>query len=105
MEITKPKTRVRKRPLDLQLQAALNDAAEASNADASTRILINSRLTILHHRLNKQENGKLSKALMEIERVKAEVTHLQAELAARSVSVSPADDIRAVLKNMENQNA
>jgi len=82
----KPKKRIRKQRLDLQLEQALRDAAAAceNNVDPSTRILINSRLTILSHRLNKAENGKLSKALAEIERLRAqheqdivEITRLQ----------------------------
>ena len=98
----KPKTRIRKRRLDLALEAALRDAAAAcdNNADPSTKSLIHARLQILNHRLSRQENGKLVKALAEIEQLKAEVNRLQAELTARSVS--PADDIRAVLKGNHN---
>ena len=103
-EVT-PKTRIRKRRLDLALEAALRDAAGAceNNADPSTKSLIQARLQILNYRLSRQENGKLVKALAEIEQLKAEVTRLQAEVAARSVS--PADDIRAVLKNYGGTNA
>ena len=97
MEEPQTKKRVRKKRLDLQLEQCLQDAATACQpgVDAGLRILINSRLQILSQRLSKQENGKLSKALAEIERLKTENARLQAELVR---SVSPADDIRVVLE-------
>jgi hypothetical protein len=97
----KPK-RIRKQRLDLALEAALRDAADACKpgVDAGLRILINSRLQILSHRLRREENGKLVKAQQRIVELEGENTRLKSELAARSVS--PADDIRAVLEGGRN---
>jgi uncharacterized protein YdcH (DUF465 family) len=77
------KTRIRKRPLTIQLEAALRDAARASEADAdrSTQSLIQARLQVLDHRLSREESGKLTKALVEVDRLRQENDKLKAELA------------------------
>jgi hypothetical protein len=65
---------VRKRRIDLQLQAALNDAAAAiqSGADAATMSLLQTRLNILNQRLHKDENAKIRRAIEEAKRLRVE---------------------------------
>src|SRR5690349_2054901 len=98
-------TRVRKRPLTMQLEAALREAADACRpgVDAGLRSLIQARLQILNQRLSREESGKLVKALKRIELLEAEIGRLQTETNLKSAS--PADDIRQVLKEYGGTNA
>jgi hypothetical protein len=83
-EVQKPKkTRIRKRSLDIQLEAALRDAAAAceNGADPSTKGLIQCRLQIINHRLNRQRYAKLEKALAEVNALRTENERLKGELA------------------------
>src|SRR5258708_25970657 len=65
---------VRKRRIDLQLQAALNDAAAAiqSGADPATMGLLQTQLNILNQRLHKDENAKFRRAIEEAKRLSGE---------------------------------
>jgi uncharacterized protein YdcH (DUF465 family) len=95
------KTRIRKRSLAIQLEAALRDAARASdtNADRSTQSLIQARLQVLNHRLSREESGKLTKALAEVERLRKQNEKLKDDLAT-AVAPPKAPDIDARIKEM-----
>jgi uncharacterized protein YdcH (DUF465 family) len=87
------KTRIRKRPLTIQLEAALRDAARASeaNADRSTKSLIQVRLQVLNHRLSREESGKLTRALAEVEHLRQENDKLKNDLATALAPLKTSD--------------
>jgi len=88
----RPKKRlVRKRRTDLALEQALREsqAAIERGADASVLNLIRARLTILNHRLLREENSKSKKIAAELERLRVENERLKAELAQALAGADP----------------
>ena len=72
------KKRIRRKPFAIQLEACLRESAEASKpgVDAGLRNLIQIRLQVLNQRLNREENGKLTKALKRVAELEAECGRL-----------------------------
>jgi len=87
------KTRVRKKSLDIQLQQALDDAAEAIQADPSTQKCIQERLRVLMALRDEQKTANKTEALeAENERLKQQLAKTQVlEVLPVAPSVDPSD--------------
>jgi hypothetical protein len=100
-----PKPRAKK--LSVQIQAALDDAVKAKNADPSTQDLIKARLRTLERladrKLRKKIetlNKQLAAAQAEIERLKAAS---QQALAVKPASARPLSAVEIALQNYEQE--
>jgi hypothetical protein len=101
------KPRFRGRSLDSQLQEAVREFAAG---DAETRIMLKVRITALQkmvarkERRDRQKRGdKLQTALLEVARLTADVSRLQAELAAKPVAAHQLSDVELALQNYEKE--
>jgi hypothetical protein len=102
-----PQKRFRGRSLDSQLQEAVREFAAG---DAETRGMLKVRITALQkmlarkERRDRQKRGdKLQTALLEVARLTAEVSRLQAELAAKPVAARQLSDVELALQNYEKE--
>lgn len=82
------KKRVRRRNLAVQLQIALDDAANAMTADISVQKLVQTRLDCLLTMQARERNDKLKRLTAEIERLKQENLKLHS---------APSDSVAAAL--------
>jgi hypothetical protein len=86
MEITKPKTRIRKRPLEIQLQQALNavqalDGAETNELTIARMKLAQTRLTVLAKMQARERFDEIQKLKGQLADARAENDRLRIELA------------------------
>lgn len=106
-ETIKTRRRVRKRPLNIQLQAALYEAAEASKpgVDANLRVLIQRRCEILAHLLRTSEHGKLLEARAKVKQLTEENARLQEELEVSRGGSPEAARLRRLIAEHGGNNA
>jgi hypothetical protein len=100
------KKRVRRRSLTIQFQEALNSAQSLDKEP--TNDLTVSRMKFLQVRLDAlltlqrmERNGKLQRALAEVERLKSDNAKLQQGLAAAKPAARPMTDIERTLAAYE----
>ncbi len=103
----KSRRRVRKRPIELQLQRALLEAEDACQpgVDANLRVLIQRRCEILSHLYRTNTAGKLLQARERVKVLEAENAHLRAELAVAQGGSPEAARLRRIIQESGGNNA
>jgi hypothetical protein len=106
--MTEPiKRRQRAIPFDKQLQAALNEAADAcqKDCDPNLRVLIQRRCEILSHLLRTTEHGKLLQARARCKQLEAENASLREALAVARGGSPDAARLRRIVAQAGGTNA